>query len=233
MKNFLMLMLCLMLVTSLIACNKTESADGTNPNTDESSTSNENTNDTSDDSPDKVDESWMTWDRYENIDTSKNGKLLTLQLTIPVNSGSIIKGGGRLNFFTLPDLSGLHFLTTSQFEEEEDWSSVTLDNMMDICDEKLSLIDDMYYGSRYEFIGFNVAEKAIETINDRDFYVINGIYTYKYEDNTKEEYYSLYVTQLSNGCHAMWMISDMSENQINKDTVDFIMYKMAESAIER
>ena len=31
----------------------------------------------------------------------------------------------------------------------------------------------------------------------------------------------------------MWMISDMSEKQINKDTVDFIMYKMAESAIER
>ena len=65
----LMLMLCLMLVTSLIACNKTETTDGTKPNNDESSTSNEietdndefsssdeNTNDSSDDSSAKVDD---------------------------------------------------------------------------------------------------------------------------------------------------------------------------------
>ena len=224
MKKIIALVLAVMMVLCLAACqttpketepSKTPSNQTTEPSKQQDTTPTTEATQPSD---------WGVPDDYA---TFANGKLCNFIIRFPELTG-IPKGSSLVAY--QPDGS-MVIVDVHLQGETADISSV--DQVLPTCFVQTEMTLDLYRSSAYKDFAFEIKSSEKVTVNGYEMCKYTGVHTFTVEGNQKSFNFVAYATQLkTNGGYVYWMVLDESEGQTLGQTIADHAYKMALSLEE-
>ena len=242
MKRIIILLTCICLCFTCVACGNTDIQEPTqNDATDtmpETTASNESNEDISSESQnteentanDSVATTELTWDAYENYESFKNDEMNKVAIPVPNSSFTTeYKGAGRIGFYTDAEGNEYKIMIAAQDEETETVS----EDVLDLYLEQFNTIEQHYYDFYFHRLHI-IRLRDTQTINGREFQCFKVNHTFFVEEeDIIEEYCTIYVTKTSNGAYIMWLVAtQVPDDSTSNEMVESMAKIMAEGLQE-